>query len=62
MTAMADDEKDAMTPEDARAKQLRDRINKVSSGQATPKSPREITDAAAREEWEREHRKKNEGA
>jgi len=59
---MTDDEKDAMTPEEARARQLRERINKVSSGQTTPKSPREITDAAAREEWEKEQRKKPEGA
>lgn len=59
---MEEDDKDGMTPEAARAKQLRERINKISSGQTTPKSPREITDAAAREQWEREHPKKPEGA
>ena len=54
---MKDDDKDATTPEEARAKQLRERIQKISSGQATPKSPREITDEAARERWEKDHKK-----
>ena len=59
---MTEDDKDETTPEAARAKQLRERIRKVSSGQATPKSPREITDAAAREQWEKEQGKKTEGS
>jgi hypothetical protein len=54
---MTEEDKDGTTPEAARAKQLRERIRKVSSGQATPKSPREITDAAAREQWEKDHKK-----
>jgi len=55
---MTEHDKDAETPEAARAKQLRERIQKISSGQAPPKSPREITDAAAREQWEKDHGKK----
>ena len=54
---MKEDDKDATTPEAARAKQLRERIQKISSGQDTPKSPREITDEAAREQWEKDHKK-----
>jgi len=57
---MKEDDKDGTTPEAARAKQLRERISKISSGQTTPKSPREITDAAAREQWEKDQRKKTE--
>jgi len=59
---MSEDNKDAETPEAARAKQLRERIQKISSGQAAPQSPREITDAAAREQWEKDHPKKRAGA
>jgi len=59
---MKEDDKDATTPEAARARQLRERIDKLSSGQAAPKSPREITDAAARDEWEKEHGKNDKGA
>jgi len=55
---MTDEDKDGTTPEAARAKQLRERLQKISSGEATPKSPREITDAAAREQWEKDQRKK----
>jgi len=45
----------------ARAAQLRERIRGITSGArpgATPKTPRELTDEAARKKWEQAGKKK----
>ena len=45
-----------------RAEALRKRIEELGSGEAhkTPRTPREFTDDAAREEWLKEQRKEHE--